>query len=159
MGGEVARVPGGARVGGDAPDRFGCWFRKERELRGISLYWVAARTKLSSERIAEIETGRVPLSRDGHGRATSRVLAQAIGADPDEAVRQLEGRTALRVRRAKPDHSRRVRRGLSATVVLVAALACYLVADLLLSGQSTNAAPDIIYRPDYVERLVGDESN
>jgi len=159
VGGEVAGVPLGPRVGAEDHDRFGYWFKKERELRSISLYYVAARTKLAPERVQKIESGSAALSRDGHGRATARLLAKAIGADPDEAVRQLEGRSPLRIHRARPDRSRSYRRGLSATVVLAVALAAYLVANLVLSGDPPSEAPDVVFRPDYVERLVGEESD
>ena len=38
-------------------------------------------------------------------------------------------------------------------------LAAYLVADLVLSRDPPSEAPDVVFRPDYVERLVGEESD
>src|SRR5262249_58814810 len=57
VGAEVERLSESAAVGGApaSPGSFGAWYRRQRELRGISLFYVAARTKLSPERVREIE--------------------------------------------------------------------------------------------------------
>jgi hypothetical protein len=66
---------------------FGPWYRRQRELRGLSIFFVAARTKLSPERVREIED-ESPLDADGIGRSTARTLALAIGAEPEEAAKE-----------------------------------------------------------------------
>ena len=99
MGAEVERLSEGAAVARAAtsPGSFGAWYRRQRELRGISLFYVAARTKLSPERVREIEDSAA-LDTDAMGRATARALAHAIGADPDEAAAQLGAAAPMRLR-------------------------------------------------------------
>jgi len=110
VGSEVARVPDGAQVTGDAeaterlgavellgrligvgaPDQeFGRWFGRQRALQQISLHFVAARAKLPPERLLRIESGVSRLVSDEHGRATAGALAAALGLDPEEALRRL----------------------------------------------------------------------
>ena len=161
MGGKVERVPRRPRVVGaetPAADGFGRWIQQQRRLRGISLYFVAARTKLSPERVREIEEVPGQLTRDGHGRAIARTLARSIGADPDEAVRQLRrGDPAGRSPRPPRDWTRITRRGIQATLVLVVGAGLWLLADSFLTSDPTGDAPDVVYRPDYVQRLLGDD--
>jgi hypothetical protein len=117
---------------------------------------VAARTKLPSERIEQIERTDL-LARDGHGRATARALARAIGADPDEAVRQLTGPGASQraPRRKLPSG---LHNAVPRTVALaVLCLVIWLAAEFGLYLASGEESPDVVYRPDYVERLLTDE--
>ena len=163
MGAEVQGVPldagvaGARRDGDDAPRPFGAWIRHERELREISLHYVAARTKLPADRLREIESGAVALVRDGHGRATARALATAIGADPDEAVRRLEGADPHSAPRRPP--ALRPDLGplaLRVGLVALALAAAGLVAHLVLARNPTAATPPVVYRPDFVEELLDD---
>ena len=119
---------------------------------------MAARTKLSPERVREIEEASAPLDTDGIGRATARVLAHAIGADPDEAA-SLLGQVrptplAARVRlpwlreRAVPD---RPRGGPGAGA---RRSALWLLGLWLSSPRSDASSPARIYKPDYVEKLL-----
>ena len=160
MGAEVERLSEGAAVSAaaaDAAHTFGAWYRRQRELRGISLFYVAARTKLSPERVREIEETSTALESDGVGRATARALAHAIGADPDEAAAMLGVVSPPRVRRA-PKLSRLQPLVLAfvrtAGLTVILALGLWLLGLWLSSPASNAAAPERIYKPDYVEKLL-----
>ena len=155
MGQEVEGVPRrtGVAAGGAEIESFGLWLRQQRELRGISRAWLAARIKLSHERVQAIEErGLLP---DGRGRATARALAGVIGADPEEAVALLGARGPGTAPLA------RARLGLrlplrSLSLLLAALLGGWLLAELLLRGADTDEGARVVYRPDYVKRLLGD---
>lgn len=158
MGAQVDRLPEGPSVGPSADAAaFGAWYRRQRELRGISIFYVAARTKLSPERVRDIEEARAQLELDGMGRATARSLAHAIGADPEEAARVLgRRRTTLA--------SRGLRglwlRGLARTWVRRAALgltvvaAVWLLAFFLSRAEDGSPPAERVLKPDYVEELL-----
>ncbi len=166
MGAEVERLSEGAAVAAAAAAApadgraFGPWYRRQRELRGISVFYVAARTKLSPERVREIEEASAPLDTDGIGRATARVLAHAIGADPDEAA-SLLGQvrpTPLTARVRLPWLRERLFRiGRAAALVLVLGAALWLLGLWLSSPRSDASTPERIYKPDYVEKLLHGE--
>ena len=159
MGSQVERLSEGVAVGAAAADgrAFGPWYRRQRELRGISVFYVAARTKLSPERVREIEEASAPLDTDGIGRATARVLAHAIGADPDEAAAQLgevrPTRIAARVRLPWL-RERLLRIGRVAALALVLGAALWLLGLWLSSPRSNASGPERVYKPDYVEKLL-----
>jgi len=158
VGANVERVPRGAEVAEDPaerPDGFGPWFRRQRELRGISVWFVAARTKLPPERVREIETGKDALARDGHGRGTARALARAIGADPEEAAARLAGRSPRRARRGRlPWLGDWLRVGGAVGIALSLGLGAWLLALWLGAPVSPEDSPALVYRPDYVEQLL-----
>jgi len=153
VGAEVERLSEGPAVSGGS---FGGWYRRQRELRGISLFYVAARTKLSPERVREIEENAA-LGADGVGRATARALAHAIGADPDEAAAILGNAPAARAGR-RPQLWRigpaLVAFGRTASLTAILALGLWLLGLWLSSPASNAAAPERIYKPDYVEKLL-----
>ena len=160
MGAQVERLPEGAAVDAvvAADGRaFGPWYRRQRELRGISVFYVAARTKLSPERVREIEEASSPLDTDGIGRATARVLAHAIGADPEEAA-SLLGQvrpTPLAARVRLPWFRERLFRiGRAAGLALALGVALWLLGLWLSSPSSDASSPARIYKPDYVEKLL-----
>jgi len=136
---------------------FGHWYRRQRELRGISVFYVAARTKLTPERVREIEDSGATLDSDGLGRATARSLALAIGADPNEASSLLGERRT--VRGARGVHSFWLRGlawtwGRRAGVSLVLGAGLWLLG-LWLSGViARDGVPALVYKPDYVEQLL-----
>lgn len=158
MGAQVDRLPEGAAVAG-APAAlvFGHWYRRQRELRGISVFYVAARTKLTPQRVREIEDSGATLETDGLGRATARALALAIGADPNEAASLLGERRAVRGARGEPTFWLR---GLAWTWARRVGLLLLLGASLWLLGISLSGviardgAPALVYKPDYVEKLL-----
>jgi len=95
------------------------------------------------------------VASDGQGRATARALAGAIGADPEAAVALLGARG--------PGATAPVRTHLglrlpvrALAVLLVVVLGVWLLAELLLLGEQTDEEARVVYRPDYVERLLGD---
>lgn len=158
MGAQVERLPEGAAVATAAGgSTFGHWYRRQRELRGISVFYVAARTKLTPERVREIEESGAVLETDGLGRATARTLALAIGADPDEAASLVGERHKVRASRAAFSFGLRI---LAMTWVRRVGLAVVLglglwLLGLMLSGVSEREAThERVYKPDYVERLL-----
>jgi transcriptional regulator with XRE-family HTH domain len=160
VGAEVQRLSEGAAVASDAADAgraFGPWYRRQRELRGISLFYVAARTKLSPERVREIEETSAALDTDGIGRATARALAHAIGADPEEAAAILGNPSRPRPRR-RPRFSRLQPLlfgfGRTAGLAVMLALGLWLLGLWLSSPASDASAPPRIYKPDYVDQLL-----
>ena len=159
MGSQVERLPEGAPVA-TRPEAavFGTWYRRQRELRGISIFYVAARTKLTPERVREIEDSSAPLDTDGIGRATARSLALAIGADPEMAATLLgERRRTARGRRELVAFGLRQRlwtwgRRIGFALALGAAL---WLLGLWLSGVSArHGTPPLVYKPDYVDQLL-----
>ncbi len=158
MGQEVARLPRGAGVArrAESADAFGAWLARERRLRAIPLEWVSLRTKLPLPRLRALEAGHDPLGSDRSGRAAARALALAIGADPDEAAGRLCDAAPAPLEAAPvaqpPGRRLVVPRW---TPALIAALAAAGAAWGLLALLDARAAPapDVVLRPDYVERL------
>jgi len=162
VGAPIERLSEGSAVAAkpavtDGRRAFGAWYRRQRELRGISLFYVAARTKLTPERVREIEESLAPLETDGIGRATARTLALAIGADPEEAAAQLGVARRLRLpRRPRFPRLRELsfRFAGRAGLALVLALGVWLLGLWLSSTAPTASARPRIYKPDYVDQLL-----
>ena len=152
------RVVVAAEVSPPADPGFGDWYRDQRRLRGISVYYVAGRTKLATDRIHAIEFGRDPLRPDGRGRAMARELAQAIGADPAEAMGRVMGTPAPRCGAAEtagvPRGRSWLRYGTQALLVSVLAGTGWLLASWLLEVGDGDASVGIVHRPDYVQRAL-----
>ncbi|MFQ5515344.1 MAG: helix-turn-helix domain-containing protein [Myxococcota bacterium] len=165
MGAQVERVPGSPAVAGAfgrhaRSQHFGGWFRRQRELRGISIWYVAARTKLPPERIQQIEDATRPLAPDGHGRALARTLALAIGADPADALERLAPAASRKARRARSPHGLRPGRVLRGLLLgTTVALGLGLLGYWLESRGVTEGSPRLVLRPDYLERLLGGDGS
>ena len=159
MGAEVEGLPGGPSVGrtGHPLEGFGPWFEQERRLRGISLRFVAAHTKLPLDRIRAIESGAFELDRDGRGRASARALALSIGADPEEAAGRLRQAPRWRRRRPALRRERWVGWGPVAAGLLLSLLGVWAIASWLERPPAEAAAP-LVYRQDYVEQLLREQS-
>ena len=158
MGSQVERLPEGAAV---APategSAFGHWYRRQRELRGISVFYVATRTKLTPERVREIEESGTPLETDGLGRATARSLAHAIGADPDEAAALVGERRTVRASRGRFSfglHGLALTWGRRAGVAIMLGVGLWLLGLWLSGVRATDETPELVYKPNYVERLL-----
>ena len=166
MGPEVQGVPEAAGLA-DGGDTFGRWFRNERELRGLSVYFVAARTRLAPERVIEIERGDVRLGSGPYGRQTARQMADAIGADAKEAVAQLgearspwlgDGRSKgeARSRAGVPWQTLAFRAASVALVLGVVGAAAWGIYSWWDARGSGEGAP-VVYRTDYVDELIGED--
>ncbi len=164
VGGLSRRVAVERDAASECEEHFGRWFQQQRELRGISVWFVAARTKLSPERVRAIETDEAALKADGHGRGTARALARAIGADPGEAMVWLARKPTRSAARARARARVRlffspVRMGATLGLGLGLGLGAWLLGSWLSSGESQRDAPPLVYRPDYVERLLNGEGS
>ena len=158
MGPEIAGVPGSPRVV-SREDHFGSWLKQQRELRQISIGYVAARTRIPGDRLLRIEAGLEPLGRDGQGRSTARLLALTVGADPDEASCLLEDPPGGSGAAGMLGQLPWLRWGLLAGAAGLSAVLVWVLADRLLSSEaSAEAPPEVVYRPDYVERLLTEDS-
>jgi Helix-turn-helix domain len=83
-------------VRGDAgapPDRFsiGRYLASQRELRGISLDELSARTKIPRRNLERLESGAFDAQSDGFVRGFVRTVAQALGLDSNEVVMRMSG--------------------------------------------------------------------
>ncbi len=169
MGGEVPRVPERAQVrrGGavrpsppgpsDGGPGFGPWYRTQRELRGVAAEYVSERTKLAPQRIAAIERDEARLRPDGQGRMTARALAEAIGADADEAIRVLVEFAEAAARPERRLARLSVRGVAAALALLLLAGGGWWAANRLLELRSPGAPVKIVNRPDYVQRALDGE--
>jgi hypothetical protein len=132
----------------------GQWLCEQRQLRGLSRCFVAARTRIPAERIEAIELGRVELADDAVGRGTARQLACAIGAEPDQALARLgtAGRTApTRIGELRLPRPIFVGGGLVA-LALIGALLYAGTIWVERAGSAERAG--VVYRPDYVDDLL-----
>jgi hypothetical protein len=164
VGAEVARVSRRTRV--DVRPRtvtgpangFGPWFQAQRHMRGVSVYFVAARTELLPEAIEALEEGDRALTADGRGRQTVRALARAIGADPEQAVAALM--------RPKIDATRwpgrrllngLLRVGSGVALVAVVGLGIWSLADWIIEERGDDTPPALVYSTDYVKQALADQ--
>jgi len=163
VGSQVERVPRGSRVVSErvaGNERFGGWLCSQREMRGISIWFVAARTKIPPERIRAIEDGEMPLARDGHGRATARALARAIGADPEEAAARVRRGRARALRRSRPPrHERLFRVFRSVMIVVVLGAGVWFLGYWLDAIDVAADSKPLVDRPDYVDRVLGGDAS
>ena len=115
---------------------------------------MAQRTKLAPERISAIECGAGSLRPDGQGRLTARALAQAIGADGDEAVRVLvesDERPAAVAQISLP----RIGATIARAALVVSILATlWLLGSWLAGLRGPDEPPRVVHRPDYVQRAL-----
>jgi len=155
VGEEVARLPRRPGVtGGETRDGFGLWFARERRLRGVPLDWVVASTKLPLPRLEALERGDPVLGSDGAGRAAARALARAIGADPEEAAGRVHDGAPPAPERVARAWRPRIPAWVPAALAFSAAAAVAWALAVWIEARPTPA-PDIVPRPDYVERLRG----
>lgn len=120
----------------------------------MAVEYVAGRTKLAPLRIAAIERDEARLRPDGQGRMTARALAEAIGADADEAIRVLVEFTEAAAQ-AERRFVRLNARGLAAALaLLLLAGGGWWVVARLLEPRSPGAPVKTVSRPDYVQRAL-----
>jgi cytoskeletal protein RodZ len=133
---------------------FGPWLCEQRQLRGLSRCFVAARTRIALERIEAIERGSVALADDALGRGTARQLAHAVGADPEEALARMGGSVAESLTQPAPRRLRGLLLWGGTGVALVALAALLWLGALWVRSRSAGEDAGVVYRPDYVDELL-----
>ncbi len=90
------RGVGGGAEPPPASERFsiGRYLASQRELRGISLDELAARTKIPRRNLERLESGAFDAQPDGFVRGFVRTVAEALGLDSKEAVMRMVGEPA-----------------------------------------------------------------
>jgi hypothetical protein len=149
------------RSGADAPsDRqsIGRYLAAQRELRGISLDDLAARTKIPRRNLERLESGAFDGQLDGFVRGFVRTVAEALGLDPREAVMRIV---------SEPDAGdeewlwrRRVSAGVIGVVLaglLLVALGLGLRMATRWIVEPTGGPPDHVFRRDAVRSLAEHE--
>lgn len=133
----------------------GRYLTSQRELRGISLDELAARTRIPRRNLERLESGAFDAQPDGFVRGFVRTVAEAIGLDPNEAVMRLVGEPA------SGDEELRRRRRLRAALLGVALVGFALL--VLGFGlrfatrwivEPAGGPPDHVYRRDAVRSLA-----
>jgi transcriptional regulator with XRE-family HTH domain len=145
----------------DAPsDRhsIGRYLAAQRQLRGISLDDLSARTKIPRRNLERLESGVFDGQLDGFVRGFVRTVAEALGLDPQEAVMRIV---------AEPDGDdderlwrRRVRAGVIGAVLAVLLLIALGIGLRMVTRwivEPAGGPPDHVYRRDVVRSLADHE--
>ena len=139
---------------GAAERSIGRYLASQRQLRGISLDELAARTRIPRRNLERLEAGAFDEQRDGFVRGFVRTVADALGLDPREAVMRLVGEPI------GGDEEWRRRRlwSLVGAAVVVGALLIALGLGLRLATrwivEPSGGPPEVIYRRDAVRSLA-----
>lgn len=158
MGAKVRGVPEGASLESRGVGRY---LAGQRKLRGISLEELSGLTRIPIRSLERLESGAFDLSPDGFVRGFVRVVAEALGLDPDEAV--------MRLMREPQDEGNPERPGpfaQKALLIRVAVvpgvallgLALWMLVSVLLAPVPEREAPEIILRRDPVRALASEEA-
>jgi len=137
----------------------GAWLKRQRELRGISLDELAARTRIPRRSLERLEAGCHDALADGFARGFVRTVGEALGLDPDEAVvlglgEPVGGAVGRGARLALPP---RVLAALAALVGL--ALLGVAWPDLLPAGWTGRPDPaaEVVRRRDVVREIAAEQ--
>ena len=141
-------------------DRFsiGRYLASQRELRGISLDDLSARTKIPRRNLERLESGAFDAQSDGFVRGFVRTVAEALGLDAKETVMRMIGEPA-----GGDDEllwRRRVRIGvLTALIggVLLIGMGLALRYATRWVVEPAGGPPDHVYRRDVVRALAEGE--
>jgi hypothetical protein len=157
--------PTGRGEQGSAPapassERFsiGRYLASQRQLRGISLDDLSARTKIPRRNLERLESGAFDAQSDGFVRGFVRTVADALGLDSQEAVMRMVGEPS-----AGDDEllwRRRVRIGVLAAVVsgmVLIGLGLGLRYATRWVVEPAGGPPDHVYRRDVVRALAEGE--
>jgi hypothetical protein len=136
----------------------GRYLASQRQLRGISLDDLSARTKIPRRNLERLEAGAFDAQTDGFVRGFVRTVADALGLDSREAVMRMVSEPAS----GDEERLRRWRVRLAVLGVLVGGVL------LLLLGLGLRVAtrwvvepaggpPDHVFRRDAVRALADDE--
>src|SRR5262245_53404747 len=90
------RTERGEAGGAPPPSEFsiGRYLASQRELRGISLDDLSARTKIPRRNLERLESGAFDAQQDGFVRGFVRTVADALGLDAREAVMRMSAEPA-----------------------------------------------------------------
>jgi cytoskeleton protein RodZ len=146
---------GGEAEGSADRHSIGRYLSSQRQLRGISLDDLAARTKIPRRNLERLESGAFDGQLDGFVRGFVRTVAEALGLDPREAVMRIV---------AEPSGGdedwlwrRRVRAGVLG-VVLAGLLLLVLGIGLRMATrwivEPAGGPPDHVFRRDAVRSLA-----
>ena len=146
---------------GDEPRRtsVGRYLASQREMRGISLEELAARTRIPGRNLERLESGSMDRDPDGFSRGLVRSVAEALGLDPDDAVMRLIAEPPADAESLKRSarNSRLVSLGLLASAALLAVLVWKLLAGWF--APPTDAEPPaLVYRRDPVRALAAEQA-
>lgn len=145
---------GGRPEAAEAERSIGRYLASQRQLRGISLDELAARTRIPRRNLERLESGVFDGQQDGFVRGFVRTVAAALGLDPREAVMRMVGEPP-----GSDDEWRR-RRLWSAVAVAVVVGALLLGVGLGLRFalrwivEPAGGPPELIYRRDAVRSLA-----
>jgi hypothetical protein len=123
---------------------------------------VSIATRIPPERICALEEGLLELPPNGSSRVMARALAEAIGADPDEAAARIGGYTEPE---DSPRWSRRSRGVVIGVVLVLLSLGgiawLWKVsseggAETAESTEEGVEEPGVVRRPDHLFRLLAE---
>ena len=154
------RGAGGGAAPQDAatPFSIGRYLASQRQLRGISLDDLAARTKIPRRNLERLESGAFDGQSDGFVRGFVRTVAEALGLDARETLMRMAGEPS------PGDEQLLFRRRVRIAVLTAIAGAMLLLAlgvGLRLATrwivEPTGGPPDHVFRRDVVRSLVEKE--
>jgi hypothetical protein len=146
---------GGAQAPGSDRFSIGRYLASQRELRGISLDDLAARTKIPRRNLERLESGAFDAQQDGFVRGFVRTVADALGLDAREAVMRMSDEPTG----VNEDELWR-RRARIALLTLVSGAVLLLVFGLTLRlatrwvVEPAGGPPDHLFRRDAVRSLA-----
>ena len=155
------RSGSGGEGGGQPPaERFsiGRYLAAQRQLRGISLDDLSARTKIPRRNLERLESGAFDAQTDGFVRGFVRTVADALGLDSNEAVMRMVGEPAIGDEELL--WRRRMRIGLVAALlggVLLIGLGLGLRIATRWVVEPAGGPPDHVFRRDAVRSLAEHE--
>jgi transcriptional regulator with XRE-family HTH domain len=140
------------------PFSIGRYLASQRQLRGISLDDLAARTKIPRRNLERLESGAFDAQSDGFVRGFVRTVAEALGLDTRETLMRMTGEPS-------PDDEqllfrRRVRIAVVTSIagaLLLLALGVGLRLATRWIVEPTGGPPDHVFRRDAVKSLVDQE--
>ncbi|MGE4651992.1 MAG: helix-turn-helix transcriptional regulator [Myxococcota bacterium] len=146
---------------GDEPRRtsVGRYLASQREMRGITLEELAARTRIPGRNLERLESGSLDGAPDGFSRGLVRIVAEALGLDPDDAVMRLivEPTTDAETLKRSARNARLASLGLLASAALLAVLVWKLLASWFVPSADADA-PERVYRRDPVRALAAEQA-
>ena len=159
------RSGSGVGAGAEPPrapsERFsiGKYLASQRELRGISLDDLAARTKIPRRNLERLESGAFDAQADGFVRGFVRTVADALGLDSQEAVMRMVSEPAG----GDEERLRRWRVRMAVLGVVVGGVLLLLLGLGLRFAtrwvvEPAGGPPDHVFRRDVVRSLAEEEA-